>query len=142
MGHIHVGYDNHDIEYSANIIKAMDLFLGVPSVIIDKDTKRKLLYGKAGAFRPQPWGCEYRVLSNFWIFDRELRKWAFNSTLTALYRTDEISNLIEKDSNLSNSIINCINKADKNEAYKLINKFKINMPNIEEVIEINQNIIV
>jgi hypothetical protein len=33
----------------------------------DKDTERRKLYGKPGAFRPKPYGCEYRVLSNAWV---------------------------------------------------------------------------
>lgn len=42
----------------------MDAFLGLPSVIKDKDKKRRSLYGKAGCFRITDYGVEYRVLSS------------------------------------------------------------------------------
>ncbi len=51
-----------------NAIKLLDLFVGVPSVVFDKDftaIERRKLYGKAGEFRPTPYGVEYRVLGNF-----------------------------------------------------------------------------
>lgn len=51
-------------------IPLMDLFCGIPSVLIDrsKDAKiRRMLYGKAGDFRKPNYGLEYRSLSNFWI---------------------------------------------------------------------------
>jgi len=41
----------------------MDVLLGLPSVLIDPDRKRRSLYGKAGCFRLCPYGFEYRVLS-------------------------------------------------------------------------------
>lgn len=49
--HQHIGYDNKSAKRSRDIIKALDVFVGVPSVIIDTDTKRRSLYGKAGCFR-------------------------------------------------------------------------------------------
>lgn len=54
--HIHCGYDNPNVETSINLIKTFDIFLGIPSVIIDPDTKRRELYGKAGAFRLTRYG--------------------------------------------------------------------------------------
>ena len=48
--HIHIGYDNNDIDTSVQLVKYLDLYLGVPAVIDDPDKKRRSLYGKAGSF--------------------------------------------------------------------------------------------
>lgn len=83
-GHIHVGgYDKNSVK-SEEIIKCMDAFLGVPSVLMDEGEKRRLLYGKRGAYRDKPYGCEYRTLSNFWVFDPRLRQWAWDNTERAV----------------------------------------------------------
>ena len=82
-GHIHVGSDLA-INNPVAVIRAMDLFLGVPSTQLDAATLRRELYGKAGCFRPKPYGAEYRTLSNFWIFDDSLIQWAFEGTQRAL----------------------------------------------------------
>jgi len=79
-GHIHVGTDLDKLE----VIKSMDLHLGVQSLVLDKDTERRKLYGKAGAFRPKPYGVEYRTLSNFWIWSEENIKWAWDKTNEAV----------------------------------------------------------
>jgi len=90
-GHIHIGWTNVDDPFDINhmreceaIVQALDIFLGVPSLLIDKDDKRRQLYGKAGAFRPKKYGVEYRVLSNFWVMDPLLREWVFDNTRLAL----------------------------------------------------------
>lgn len=62
--HIHVGYENPDVDTSLALVKYMDAFLGIPSVVKDKDNKRRSLYGKAGCFRLTDYGFEYRVLSS------------------------------------------------------------------------------
>lgn len=80
-GHVHVGDFNGDVLKG---VKLMDLFLAVPSVLMDKGHLRKQLYGKVGAFRPKPYGFEYRVLSNFWVFGDELIKWVWQNTQLAL----------------------------------------------------------
>jgi len=51
-------------------IPLLDLFCGIPSVLLDisNDAKiRRQLYGKAGDYRLPFHGIEYRTLSNFWI---------------------------------------------------------------------------
>lgn len=49
-------------------IRVLDIVLGCASVIFDKDptsVQRRAIYGKAGEFRPTPYGIEYRVLGNY-----------------------------------------------------------------------------
>ena len=82
-GHIHIGSDLA-INNPVAVIRAMDLFLGVPSTQLDAGTLRRELYGKAGCFRAKSYGAEYRTLSNFWIFDDSLIQWAFDGTQRAL----------------------------------------------------------
>ena len=79
-GHIHVGAKLDPV----SVIRSMDLHLGVPSVSLDGDTKRRELYGKAGAHRRKPYGVEYRTLSNFWIWSDELIEWAWEGTNKAV----------------------------------------------------------
>lgn len=58
-----------------NAIKAMDLFHGTISTVLDNSdaaVKRRELYGKAGCHRPTEYGVEYRVLSNYWMKSPEL----------------------------------------------------------------------
>lgn len=84
MGHIHVGYDNPTIEVNNDIILMMDAVLGLQSLFLCKDTRRRELYGKAGCLRTKSFGVEYRTLSNFWIHDESLIEWAYESTLEAI----------------------------------------------------------
>ena len=67
--HIHVGDEAlKDKEQKDNMIRWMDMNLGVASILFDKDTsspKRRDLYGRAGEFRPTPYGVEYRVLGPY-----------------------------------------------------------------------------
>jgi hypothetical protein len=92
-GHIHIGWTNgvdpHDsghFEACAILSKMLDLYLGVPSLLWDTDDRRRELYGKAGAFRPKPYGMEYRTLSNRWLRPDmpHLRKFIFNNTVEAV----------------------------------------------------------
>lgn len=109
-GHVHVGTTENAIE----VIRAMDLFLGVPAFKLDVHGKmRRQLYGKAGAFRPKDYGCEYRTLSNFWIFDNALIKWVYDQTEKAVNFVAEGNVISEKDGHL---IQDCINN-ESEEAY-------------------------
>jgi Phage phiEco32-like COOH.NH2 ligase-type 2 len=82
--HVHVGFDDPNREEAEELVRAMDLLLGVPSVLIDPDKDRRNLYGRAGSFRPKPYGLEYRVLSSFFASSEELMAWVYESTIKAI----------------------------------------------------------
>lgn len=94
-GHVHIGWTKEavDIENEGHLeacralTKALDLYLGVPSLFWDTDDRRRSLYGAAGAFRPKPYGMEYRVLSNKWITSPILRSLVYHNTMDAIKAT-------------------------------------------------------
>jgi hypothetical protein len=80
-GHWHIGYKDETQEMledpygKAEVVKMMDIFMGVPSILLDQDQtapRRRSLYGRAGAHRPKPYGVEYRALGNFWVQSPQL----------------------------------------------------------------------
>lgn len=119
--HIHIGYDGFNTVTSCHLVKMLDVFLGIPSILVDTDTKRRSLYGKAGNFRLQPWGVEYRVLSSFMMSNESLINSVFDNTFKAIMLYNEIG-LLEVDYNLVQHIIN---DNDKTEAKKFIKKYSI-----------------
>ena len=121
--HIHVGFDEPKTSVRLELIKAMDLFLGVPSVIIDPDTVRRKLYGKAGAFRLTSYGVEYRVLSGYFIRDERHMGWMFDQTLKAINFVN--NNGIVDNSN--NKIVNCINNCDKQAALDICSRYNLTL---------------
>lgn len=111
--HIHVGWDNPNTSTRLELIKAMDLFLGVPSIILDDDSTRRNLYGKAGAFRITPYGVEYRVLSGFFLSNKSLEGWMFDQTMKAIDFVNEGNKVL----NINNTIVNTINESNYEMAY-------------------------
>jgi hypothetical protein len=78
------------------------MFLGLWSVIRDPDTKRRELYGKAGAFRFKPYGVEYRVLSNFWLHTPDRMEYVWHLVRGALGCRTEPDPLLQDIINSSN----------------------------------------
>jgi len=136
--HIHCGYKNPTLQTSLSLIKVLDLYLGVPSVLIDADTRRRSLYGKAGCFRLTDYGLEYRVLSGYFIKTDELINWMFNQTLQAINYFNTCLEQASSEGNLENfnidsylpsqgSILNSINNGNKISAKRLITKYGIEL---------------
>lgn len=136
-GHIHIGYDepevyklDNDVDkalYQADeqrlaLIKAIDLHVGVPSVIMEPDNMRKLLYGKAGCFRPKPYGVEYRTVSNFYLQSKELTLWAYEAVMAAVEWLNG-GNIVEPY--IANYIQRTIDYNDKYAAQELIDTFNL-----------------
>jgi hypothetical protein len=90
-GHIHIGWtDGQDplspehFEDCCAVTKQLDGVLLPASKAWDKDEDRRSMYGAKGAFRPKPYGCEYRVLSNKWLEDPKLITWVYKATNMAI----------------------------------------------------------
>lgn len=123
-GHVHVGWDAPTDNERLLVVRASDICLGLPSLFIDDDVKRRQMYGKAGAFRPKPYGVEYRTLSNFWIQSKELTEWAYEQTMKAV---DLAGNAGKKllDPAVAAMVQMAINKNNKQVAKAVMNKFGI-----------------
>lgn len=130
-GHIHVGWcaerDPNDPQHFQScciLTRQLDFFLGVPSIILDQEgVERRQMYGAAGAFRPKPYGVEYRSLSNFWIKDTKLMKWVFTNTNNAFdLLAKKGKRLYDEYGNVAQTIIN-ENKLD--DAVALCKELKI-----------------
>lgn len=112
-GHVHIGYcedsdpwSEEHFEYCCALAKQMDYYLGLPSVLLDHDKNRKQMYGKAGAFRPKPYGLEYRVLSNFWIRSTELMRRVYDNAVMGYNKFVDGIHLSEEYSDEAQEIIN------------------------------------
>jgi len=84
-GHVHIGFtegadpqDPEHIQRCITLIKHLDVFIGLPSMLWDNDAKRRMMYGKAGAFRPKSYGVEYRTPSNAWLKHPDLVGYVFD----------------------------------------------------------------
>lgn len=81
-GHMHLGISSQYLNTGAEFdlakteeghiraIKFLDLMLTIPTMRLDNDPGSKLRrskYGKAGCFRPTPYGIEYRTPSCWWL---------------------------------------------------------------------------
>lgn len=157
-GHIHIGCNNEEEDLLDPVIKPLfvymlDLFLGIPSVILDKDVtqiNRRQAFGKAGAYRSKSYGIEYRVLSSWWVTKPEYIALIYNIVNFVYYSMqdkiwekfwsinqyeDQISyNCFGYDVDI---VKNTINNCDKNNAEKLLNFIGNFMPN-ELIEQINQ----
>lgn len=90
-GHLHIGWtEGADVEdkdhflFCCKVARQLDYYLGMYSLLWDTDETRRKLYGKAGAFRPKPYGMEYRVLSNRWLDSDALMRWVYNTIQCAM----------------------------------------------------------
>jgi hypothetical protein len=91
-GHIHLGFDAPDAHplLRTLAVKWMDILVGGPLAAIDPDRVRSDFYGKAGNYRPKPYGVEYRTPSNFWLSDQNLITFVFSATLSAMKAAEEL----------------------------------------------------
>lgn len=90
-GHVHIGWGSNLDPYSqehffncVGVVRQLDYYLGLASMLWDPDNRRREMYGKAGAFRPKPYGVEYRVMSNAWLRSEALQRFVYNATQKAM----------------------------------------------------------
>lgn len=90
-GHIHVGwgsglptFSEQHLEACAAMALAMDYYVGLSSMVWDKNSLRRSLYGKSSCMRPKPYGFEYRTPSNQWVKTEELIRFVYRATIMAI----------------------------------------------------------
>lgn len=156
-GHIHIGSDDKNNNLLDPIVKPLyiymlDLFLGITSVLLDKDMtqiNRRTIFGKAGSYRPKSYGLEYRVLSSWWVSKPEYVALIFNLVEFVYYEMQEklwekFWSISEKDGALKYNcfgydvdlVKNAINNCDETIAEKMLYFVYNFMPN-ELVKQIN-----
>ena len=125
-GHIHIGIDRDldDVERKKLVILC-DLFMGLPSLSYDKDTKRRELYGKAGCYRTKPYGIEYRTLSNAWLKSKELQHLVYSQAVSAAEYINEFVEVFkyiyEKTGIYYTELDDIINNSDAVKAATVLN---------------------
>jgi len=135
-GHIHVSFSYRggppNRIQMMNVIRMMDLTLGVPSVILDTDDRRRNYYGIPGAHRVKAEDrVEYRTLSNFWIKNDTLKEWAYNNTVDAIRRLNRLGSFGGEElwgTALEKDILQCIRTSDRKLAARLVATSNVQMP--------------
>ena len=120
MFHIHVGYTYPNVETSLALIKYLDIYLGIPSVVIDPDSKRRSLYGKAGCFRLTSYGFEYRTLSSAMMKDIKTLQFVWSQLMRAISAYEDEECLMN-----STKVQDIINNSDVNAAKQAIEKYSL-----------------
>ena len=115
-GHIHVGFgkgldptSSIHKDDCAIIARQLDYYLGMFSLMWDNDSKRRLLYGCAGSFRPKSYGMEYRPLSNVWLRSSKLQTWVYNSAVKAVQ--DRVHNGFSAEEKFGDRCVDIINNS-------------------------------
>jgi hypothetical protein len=141
-GHWHVGYKDEtrdmleDPYGKAEVVKLLDVFQGVPSILVDPDETaplRRSLYGRAGAHRPKPYGVEYRALGNFWVKSPDLvhLMYQLSDIAVQLCADGESETIIESID--PRRVIKAINTSDQKLARGILDEIKKYLP--EETFE-------
>lgn len=119
-GHVHVGWgadipvdSEEHLEICASLVKHLDQCVGLYMTCIDDDPRRRELYGKAGAFRPKPYGVEYRTPSNVWLKNKTRRKLMYSLIRISIGRRMNNSPLYQTVPSIINTgdsrgAINCL----------------------------------
>ena len=153
-GHIHIGGNTTDVVcdplMKPMFVYMLDLFVGIPSVLIDNSTqtyRRRKYFGAAGCHRDKPYGLEYRVLSPFWLRSASCRSLFYNLCNFVFHEMND--NLHKKFINFSldklkgnnpetaydcygydcNGVVSTINNCDRVMARKFFNFASNFMPN-------------
>lgn len=123
-GHVHIGWTKDmpteeifHVDACRAVARQMDFFLGLPSLLFDRDTKRREMYGNGGCFRPKSYGVEYRTLSNAWLKSESLIRWVFHNTQKGMKALMEGRDLSQEFGDVRQIIKN----SDVNAAEKIIN---------------------
>jgi hypothetical protein len=131
-GHIHIGWTegadpNDDAHFTlcTEVIQEMDALLGVHSILVDRNQERRQMYGQAGAFRPKPYGVEYRVLSNYWIANPKEMEMVWRLSQRALYNVTEGKSIVAAIEESPFDIQKTINEGSVDSALEIQGRYHV-----------------
>lgn len=131
-GHIHIGYAGMDMRQKFQLIRALDIFLGIPLAMLEPNSRRTELYGNLGACRPKKYGVEWRVPSNIWVRDVHFQFDIFEAVCQIVHHAEDYTDLAERIREDVESIPRgTIGRLDNLDIFNLI---KINLPCHSEAI--------
>ncbi len=70
-GHIHIGFEGNRLK-KIELVRSLDVLLGIWMSIAEPENERAKLYGAPGAMRFKKYGVEWRTPSNHWVQDSSL----------------------------------------------------------------------
>lgn len=125
--HVHIGYEDgyQDRSKVEDLIRGLDLFLGLPSLLLDPDKERRNLYGTAGDYRckflDEITITEYRSLGGYMLLNDEYIGYVYDQIFNCIDFLNE-GNKVEDE-----IIKECINNYDVDTAIEILNYYKINL---------------
>jgi hypothetical protein len=129
--HIHIGYQTDDraMDAADKIIRAMDICVGLGSVIIDTDSDRRSIYGNAGDLRFRQVEdvniVEYRTLGGAMHLDEERLSWVYKQTMKAVEMVNNWSDFYQDHGKV---VEEAINTGDEATCRELMGLFNISLP--------------
>ena len=125
-GHVHIGWTqgqdvNDTVHFNAcaQLVRQLDYMLGVPMLYKCGRSSRTKWYGQPGAFRPKPYGVEYRVLSNKWIRGEDLMRLVYKLSVKSINLLIDGTDLYRKYGGNANEVLH---HGDKSAAHWLMSR--------------------
>jgi len=109
-GHVHIALENVTDMTRQCTVRVFDRLGVMRQMLNDPDRVRRKLYGKAGSFRPKPYGVECRALSNAWINSEETIGQVYDAAKTSAESGEEI-------------ILDIMNIVSDDETQRIINEY-------------------
>lgn len=123
-GHVHVSWNGPTGDSAMLFGRALDVFLGIPSLLVTNPNERRQLYGKAGAIRLKPYGVEYRVLDNFWLTSDAQCNHIFNTCVEVANKLNKRQSFLEDELDFcGEDIQEVINTHDRDGAIHFMKQF-------------------
>ena len=131
-GHLHVGWgagipveNKEHMEICADFVKMCDATVGLFMTCLDREPRRRELYGKAGAFRPKSYGVEYRTPSNAWLKHKDYRMAVHGLLRMAIEKSKNGNNVTKITGHEEDTIRKTIDNGSYTDAKYILERMRI-----------------
>lgn len=94
-GHIHIGCELTFRE-KVQVVRLLDIFLGIPLKMKEPKSRRNELYGNPGSMRDKEYGVEYRTLSNYWLRSTGVMMDVYKSVFNIVSQRESLFPVLEQ----------------------------------------------